>query len=172
MNIYVLSLKISSDDDKINYCYPGIFYSLEEAIDIGKIELYDFCCNYYDCNYVSKRQLYKFYNNKNLYYEFHISVVSGDRKRFNSSNEIMKYFNENINNVSEDQLYQFLLSLVQCENRYYRYDGKLKGGEIIPQAPKLECAFECRVYFNMESCGRRNEYIFEYTTDEDYKDLD
>ena len=58
MNIYVLSLKISSDDDKINYFYSGIFYSLEEALNIGKIELYDFCCNYYDCNDVSKRRLY------------------------------------------------------------------------------------------------------------------
>ena len=30
---------------------------------MGKIELYDFCCNYYDCEEVTKNKLHKFYNN-------------------------------------------------------------------------------------------------------------
>lgn len=171
MNIYVLYIKISSDDDSINYFYSDIFYSLEESIRIGKIELYDFCCNFYDCDEVSKQKLYKFYNNKNLYYEFQISVVSGNRKRFNTSNEIMKYFNKYIKYIPNNKLYDFLLSLVKCENRYYRYDGKLIGGEIMNQHPKFERVFSSRVYFSIESCKRRNWYIFEYTTsDENNKD--
>lgn len=174
MNVYVLSIKVESDNNEINYHCTDIFYSLEEAIKNGKIQLRDICADYYDIHRksVSKSRLYKFYNNKNLYYQFDISVVSGERKRFNTSNEIMRYFNKNINDIPNYQLYEFLLSLVECENRYYRYDGKLKGGEIMTQAPKLERAFASRVHFSMESCERRNWYIFEYTTDDDYKDLD
>lgn len=164
MHIYILSLKVSSDNNEINYFYNGIFYSLEEAINIGKIELYDLCCNYLDTDEVSKSRLYKFYNNKNLYYEFQISVVSGNRKRFNTSDEIMEYFNKYINHIPNNKLYDFLLSLVECDNRYYHYDGKLKGGEVIAQAPKLENVFASRVYFSIESCKRRNWYIFEYNT--------
>lgn len=162
MNTYILSLKVSSNDDKINYIYCDIFYSLEEAINIGKTELYNFCCDYFDTNEVSKNKLYKFYNNKNIYYEFQISIVSGSRKRFNTSIEIMEYFNRCINHIPNNKLYDFLLSLVEYDNRYYRYDGKLKGGEPKTQKPKLECAFSSRVYFSMESCKRRNWYIFEY----------
>ena len=164
MNIYVLTLYVSSDDNKINYRSNNIFYSLEEAINHGKIELYDLCCDWFDTDDVSKRKLSKFYNNKNLYYEFQVSIVSGNRKRFNTSNEIMEYFNKYINHIPYNKLYNFLLSLVECDNRYYRYDGKLKGGEIVVQAPKLENVFASSVYFSIESCKRRNWYIFEYNT--------
>ena len=167
MNIYVLSIKVEFDNNDVHYYCTDIFYSLEDAIKNGKIQLRDICADYYNISHksLSKNRLYKFYNNKKLYYEFQISVVSGDRKRFNTSNEIMEYFNNNINNIPDDQLYNFLLSLVEFENRYYKYDGKLIGGEIMAQAPKLERAFAYRVHFSMESCERRNWYIFEYTTD-------
>lgn len=166
MNIYVSSIKIISDDGKINYSSSAIFYSLEEAIESGKNELYDICCYYLaeKIDTISKNKLYKFYNNKNIYYEFQISVVSGNRKRFNTSTEIMEYFNKYIDHIPDNKLYDFLLSLVECDNRYYRYDGKLKGGEPKTQQPKLEYAFSSRVHFSMESCERRNWYIFEYNT--------
>ena len=167
MNIYVLSLRVLLDNEGINYSYTNIFYSLEEAIKIGKSELYDICANYYDSDEVSKNKLYKFYNNKNLYYDFQISVVSGSRKRFNTSNEIMEYFNKYIDKIPNHKLYDFLLSLIEYDNRYYKYDGKLKGSEPISQRPKLEYAYGCRVYFSIESCKRRNWYIFEYTINKD-----
>ena len=157
------------NDDKINYFYSDIFYSLDEAVRLGKLELYNFCCDYYDQEEVSKGKLYKFYHDKNLYYDFTVSVVSGSRKRFDTSDEVMEYFNKCIDHIPDNKLYDFLLTLVECVNRYYRYDGKLKGGEPVVQCPRLERAFARRVYFSMESCQRRNWYIFEYTTSKDYK---
>ena len=161
MNIYVLFIKVESEKYEINTAFNNIYYTLEDAISKGIIELKNICLDYYDINEISDNKLKKFYINKNLYYEFQISVINSNRKRFNTSKELMDYFNTNIKNISNNNLYDFLLSLVQYDNRYYNYKGKLIGSEPAAQIPNDCLGFI--VEFSYESCIRRQYYKFDYT---------
>lgn len=162
MNIYVLFIKVDNDKYNIHTSFNNIYYILEDAINDGIIELKNICLDYYNAEAVSINRLKKFYNKKDIYYDFTISVISPKRVRFNSSKELMNYFNNNIKNISNnEELYNFLLTLVQYDNRYYDYNAKLKGCEPVPQYP--EQSLGCVVDFSYESCIRRGYYKFDYT---------
>lgn len=58
------------------------------------------------------------YNNKK--YSIIIDTISTERKYFNNAEELMSYFNDNIKSISNKELFDFLLSLI---DRYtIRYD--------------------------------------------------
>ena len=90
-----------------------------------------------------------------------ISVISTDRKIFNTSKELMDYFNSNIKNISNNNLYDFLLSLVTSDDYTYDYEGNLVDHSIEVQCPALERVFSPNVEFDMESC-EQGKYTFEY----------
>ena len=161
MNIYVLFIKVESEKYEINTAFNNIYYTLEDAISKGIIELKNICLDYYDINEISDNKLKKFYINKNLYYEFQISVINSNRKRFNTSKELMDYFNTNIKNISNNNLYDFLLSLVDSITVLYDYFGNILYTHIDDASPIEENVYYSKIDFNEEDC-KKGIYTFEY----------
>lgn len=77
-------------------------------------EFYDI----YDRDPCNENELYEFVDKYITDFEFNVCVVSGDRKIFNTSKELMDYFNLKIKNISNENLYDFLLSLVQWDGLF------------------------------------------------------
>lgn len=101
-----------------NYFYA---YNLNKAIELGKIEF----IRYYN-NHKSKFSKISFseYMNK-LDYCFFIDIISGNRIEFNSYKDLKYYFDSNILNISNNELYDFLLSLIDFIYTAYDYNGNL-----------------------------------------------
>lgn len=157
-NIYICNINIEHKNYKNNVNI--ICYSIEEALHNSKIFMNDFY-ELYKEQYNDNLSLYDFYTNENTFYECTIDIVSGNRIRFNTSKELMDYFNTNIKNISNDNLYDFLLSLVVSETLYFDYKGNLQSSEINKQLPVNENVLIARVYFTEEDC-KNGKYIFEY----------
>lgn len=94
----------------------NISYSLEDALSIGKQEIRDYFYNIIYKNSdvdeipddITDEQLetsIKTNLDKNISYSILISIVSGNRIRFNTSKELMNYFNTNIKNISIKIIY-------------------------------------------------------------------
>lgn len=145
-NIFILNIRVNKKSGYPDYIDGGIFYTLEEAIQNG----IDSLNVYYKNNNRFIKNKDKFFKNKDYY--FSISIISTNRKRFNTSKELMDYFNTNIKNISNDNLYDFLLSLVVSDDRFYDYKGKLITSAPQKQYPKLESYCSSIVQFSMESC--------------------
>lgn len=131
----------------------GIAYNLKDAIAIGKNNLKD----YLDDNEIDIQDEL----NKNYSYAIVVSIISGNRIRFNTSGELMDYFNNNIDNISNDNLYDFLLSLVESDDYVYDYNGNFIFNIINEQCPLLEYIWDADVDFNEEDC-KQGKYTFEY----------
>ncbi len=160
-NIFILNIKLEFEDSDISYSNRFICYTLDEAIESG---IEDIKWQYNNISNtdtdITDIELENFIN-KITYFEFSIDIISGNRKRFNTSKELMDYFNTNIKNISNDNLYDFLLSLVESDRRLYDYKGNFISSEVSIQIPKDEYCIRSNVQFSMESC-RNGEYRFEY----------
>ena len=90
--------------------------------------------------------------------EIHVDVISCNRIMFESSEELKEYFNNNIDKIPNDQLYDFLLSLSDHETRIYDYNGNLLESDITLH-PNHNDVLGYDVNFTEESCSK-GEYIF------------
>lgn len=164
-NIYILNLTIAKNNYDCEFLDAivdnGIFYTLEEAISYGKWVFVNMACNEYDKEIITDKELDKFINDNKIEYRFIISIVSSNRKRFNSSNDIMDYFNSKIKFISNDNLFEFLLSLIENYNITYDYYGNIICEEPIQQYPKDSHVISSIVDFTIESCKNGN-YKFKY----------
>ena len=73
----------------------------------------------------------------------------------------MNYFNSNIKNISNDKLFDFLLTLVCSYDKIYNYKGEFIRNHIIDMCPRNELVFSNKVDFNEEDC-KKGIYEFEY----------
>ena len=149
--IYHVNIGVSNEEGYTRYFNYIYAYSLEEAIDKGKKELYNY---YIDSN--SKISFDDFM--KKLDYYFFINVISGNRLRFNTYKEINDYFTNKISKISNDKLYDFLLSLI--DHMYYAYDYTGKLLEYMGDLPMVENkVIIYDIAFTEEGC-LNNEYQF------------
>ena len=178
IHVYEYNGDITSNED---YCIRNkiiendIAYTLEDSIKIGKNSIRNYCYNkiYEDVSdedldnipdNITDDQFESFISNKlkeGNTYAIIISIISGNRKRFNNSKELMEYFNNNIKNISNDNLYDFLLSMVISEDRFYDYNGNYINTFIWDQCPLLESSWDAKIDFNEDDC-KKGIYTFEY----------
>ena len=147
-----------------------VFDTLEEAIDFGKNTIKEYCYNIiFDSirdedlpEDITDNQLDSFINSDiNIDYVILISMISKNRKTFNTSKELMEYFNNNIKQISNEELFDFLLSLIKEYNMIYNYNGTLRYTIISDQCPILEIGYSSEIDFNEEDC-KKGIYVFKY----------
>ena len=94
---------------------------------------------------------------KKIDYCLFVFTISGNRIQFNTIRELKDYFKNNILKISNDSLYDFLLSLV--EYNYCAYDYK---GNLIDNMAFLPNFNETVVYdieFTEDDC-KNGKYMF------------
>ena len=164
-NIYILNLSIAKNNWDCEFLDAvvdnEIFYTLEEAIEYGKYSFLNMIYNEYEKEIISKEELDNYIKDNNIEYIFRVSIVSNNRKRFNTTKELMDYFNSNINFISNDNLFNFLLSLIQYYNISYDYNGNIISEEPIEQYPENLNMTSSIVDFTVESC-KNGKYRFKY----------
>lgn len=152
-------------DDSINIIQYDVYDTLEEALENGKDAIRSDCYNNSNTTLKTENDYIEYLKSLkikyNMYYLIEISIISTNRKRFNTSKEIMEYFNTNIFNISNDNLYDFLLSLVESDDYVYDYEGNLLYHQIQDQSPILESGYSNDIDFDIESCKNR-KYTFVY----------
>lgn len=150
--IYNVQIDIRNKNGFSIYSNYFFAYSLDEAIDIGKHEFID----YYNNNKprFSKISFDDFM--KKLDYYFFINIISGNRIQFKSYNDLKLYLETHISNISNDELYDFLLSLIDHMYTAYDYKGNLIESDGIINIEDL-LAYDIK--FTEEDCKNR-EYKF------------
>lgn len=167
-NVYFLNLQIIPNNYECKYLDAvidyGTFYTLEEAISYG---IHSFKSVYMNnCN-VDKEptieEMEEFISKFNIEYRFIIHIVSGNRKRFNNSKELMEYFNDKISNVPNEELFDFLLTLISDYYIVYDYNGNKITGEADPPEFTDEDIYAYYLDFSPESCknGIINKFDFQ-----------
>ena len=63
--------------------------------------------------------------------------------------------------ITNDNLYDFLLSLVNCEYIQYDYNGDIVYSDIVHYSPLKEKVFSCNINFNEKDC-KNGIYTFSY----------
>ena len=147
-----------------NIIHAEVYDTFDIALENGKNAISDDCYNNSDIDLITENDYINYINamkENDTEYFICISVISTDRKIFNTSKELMDYFNSNIKNISNNNLYDFLLSLVTSDDYTYDYEGNLVDHSIEVQCPALERVFSPNVEFDMESC-EQGKYTFEY----------
>lgn len=148
--IFISSIHLKSQDISFNI-YD---FTLDDALNhaISHINTH---YNYYKDNYNSIDD-YLIKEDCAIY----INVLSCNRIKFESKLELKSYFDSNINTISNDRLYDFLLSISDHDTRCYDYYKNF-----IDSEQHLHCAntdiLAYDLKFTEESCSR-GEYIFEY----------
>lgn len=145
--------------------YNSFDNTLEDTVVWMKDKLESEFYDNYGLEPKSDEELYEFVNKYITDFEFNVCVVSGNRKIFNTSKELMNYFNLNIKNISNENLYDFLLSLVQWDGLSLDYKGNITGNCICEQYPINEHIIISDVKFSEKSCKKRN-YTFSYKDEE------
>lgn len=82
--------------------------------------------------------------------------------KFDNNKNLMEYYNNNVNNISNDNLFDFLLTLIDEYDINYDYKGNVISEEPQPQS------FGSRVMayhldFSPESCSKGIIYGFDYS---------
>ena len=143
----------------------GLYDTFDDALDGARIIIKTDCFNNSNIDLDKEEDYDNYLQNikieKNIVYTIFISVVSTDRKKFNTSKELMDYFNINIKNISNDNLYDFLLSLINYDEYIYDYNGNLLDHFIEKQYPLLERLISAEVDFDEDSC-KQGKYTFKY----------
>ena len=164
-NTYILNLTITKNNWECDFLDAivdnGIFYTLEEAISYGKWVFANMVCSEYDKETITNEELDKFIKDNKIEYKFIISIVNNNRKRFNNSKDIMDYFNSKINSVSNDNLFEFLLSLMEYYDITYDYHGNIICEEPIEQCLKDSYIISSIIDFTIEGC-KKGKYTFNY----------
>lgn len=162
--LYLTGVSKISDNGS-NIIQYDVYDTLEEALENGKDAIRSDCYNNSLKDLDTNNEILSFIKScKDLLdidYKIRISIVSTNRKRFNTSKEIMEYFNTNIKNITNDNLYDFLLSLVESDDYVYDYEGNLLYHQIQDQSPILESRYSNDIDFDIESC-KNGIYTFSY----------
>ena len=79
------------------------------------------------CQDITEEQKLDLFHEKVYGYQLRVRNVSPNRIRFESAKELADYYAEKLSDgtVTADNFYDFLLSLVQYEERFYDYKGRL-----------------------------------------------
>lgn len=101
------------------------------------------------------------YIKQGIEYGFFIQTNSFEKRIFENSNELMNYLNNNINKIPNEQLFDFLLSLVSCRNDWFDHIGRYIHGEIIKQPFINQSIFSADIDFNETDC-LKGIYTFKY----------
>lgn len=169
-NIYILNMRIIPNAFNCEYldCRFNseiIFYSLEDAIEYGKSEFVYMYNNYYNDSSnknPSIIDLEEFIKEKSIQYFFDIKIVSGNRKKFNTCAELMDYYNKHVKDIPNDNLFNFLLTLVDSYDISYDFKGNIISEEIIPQKFLKNDMVDYQFDFSPESCSKGIVYKFYY----------
>lgn len=136
----------------INY---SICDTLDDAIKKGIFFIKEYICNIIDkdIDELTDDTYSQLVNNSDkISYSINISVFSTNRKSFKTPKDLMKYFNNNIKNISYENLYDFLLSLVEYDSRLYNYKGEYRSNMIFGRQFLLEQPYAYNLEFTEESC--------------------
>ena len=120
--IYLCTVS-KQENDQSFILDTDVLDSFEDAMQFGKYIIESDCYNNEDKVEINNYD--KYITESALSYNILISEISKNRKRFNNSKELMDYFNTNIKNISNDNLYDFLLSLVNSIDNLYDYFGNI-----------------------------------------------
>lgn len=152
--MYLISALEYTNGIRSNIIKYSICNTLEEALLKGKYYIKEYVCDKFDMDIdeVSNTQYDQLIKIDNCTYILDISVFSTSRKNFNSPKELMDYFNSNIKNISNENLYDFLLSLVECDSRIYDYKGLYQNNLIFARQFLLEQPHAYDLSFTEESC--------------------
>lgn len=146
------------------------FYTEEEALEFGKEVLLELCCEELSentrVNSIPDKVFISFFVDKlskeNKSYEICIIVIGSERKRFITATELMVYFKTQVSKKWDgEELYDFLLSLVESVEKCYNYYGTFSHYNINPQYPRIGKDYEYVIDFNEDSC-MTGDYTFEY----------
>lgn len=153
--IYITNIQIKNKKGYPIYMNSFYSYDLEDAITKGKNELF----NYYNNHKPRFRKIsFDDYMEK-LEYCFFIDTISGNRIKFKSYFDLKEYYDQNILNISNNELYDFLLSLLEYMYSAYDYKGNLieSEGFFDDDIEKL-AVYEVR--FTEDGCSK-GEYLFD-----------
>lgn len=142
----------------------GLYDTHEDALQAGKNAIFDHCYNNSTKDLLTDEDVLEFINSEktmDIEYSIRISTVSTSRKKFNTSKELMEYFNTTIKSIPNNKLYDFLLSLVVSDDNVYDYQYNLLFNQIFEQCPMKEIGYSSNVDFNEEDC-KNGIYTFEY----------
>lgn len=137
-----------------------IHYSLKEAIDCGINQFAEAFYEKYEREPINN-ELENFIQSELTESTFIISVVSGNRLRFNTSKELINYFLDHVDRVDNENLYDFLLSLVESHELFFDYNGECISSDVTSQCPSEEWVWEAHIEFTEDSC-KEGKYIFSY----------
>lgn len=147
------------DDNGYQACAGGIYTNLEEAVQYECSELRSDMPHYYtDENAefmadTSEEQDKEMFRQKVTDYAFKIRVVSGKKVMFDSQQELAEYYAEEVSSgrLTEDNIYDFLLSLVCYEERYYDYEEYFLYSRIVRQELDGTTDYDVIPDFSMET---------------------
>ena len=140
---------------------PFVCYTLQEAINIGMSQFTDAFFDTHEREPIDNNELEKFIQENYRDLDFIIKVISGNRLRFRTTEELIYYFLNNIDNIDNENLYDFLLSMVESQELFFNYKGELEGVDFATQCPYEENGWNPKVYFTEELC-KEGKYTFAY----------
>lgn len=140
-----------------------ISYTLDEAINNGIRNFEEKFFNVFSRMPHDYQELYKFIEDSINEDDqiFMINIISGNRISFDTSKELIEYFNDNIDKISLENLYEFLLSLVESHDVFYNYKGERVNSDIESQRPVTENVWCPYISFTEDSC-QDGKYKFIY----------
>ena len=146
--IFISFVKLNSEDISFN----SYDFTLDNALDraISHINTH---YNYYKDNY---KDINDYLIQEDCY--IYIDVISCNRVKFKSKLELKNYFDLNINNISNNKLYDFLLSISDHDSRCYDYYRNLISSEQFLHCDNTDIlAYEIK--FTEDSCNK-GKYTF------------
>ena len=149
---------VTCGNNKLTFFNP---YSLEEAIESGKFHFIDIFKQKYDREPYNDNEFQDFIESDIKCPFFNISIISGNRLRFNTSKELITYFMNNINKINNNELFDFLLSFVDSYDMVYNYKGEFMNYIVSSQCPSEEYGWDAHIEFTEESC-KEGKFLFSY----------
>lgn len=109
---------------------------------------------------LSDEQEYEVFKEKVKDYSVKISVISSKHIQFESQKELAAYYAEQVagDELDEENIYDFLLSLVKCEERYYDIHGNYFRSRIVRQELDGTTEYDIVPDFSIETAKRVLEY--------------
>ena len=159
--IYISTLSFVRSKTKELKQFNTFYNTLEDSIKWMRITLEAEYYEVYERDSKDDDELNEFIEEYITEFDYDICVISGSRKVFNTSKDIMEYFNMNIKTIKNDKLYDFLLSLVQWDWLFMDYKGNIINNCIVEQDPINESTIINEIKFSEESC-KSGKYKFLY----------
>lgn len=147
------------DGERETYAtYSSMSNELNDAVNYACGELLGEMCKYFvdEKGFVAdltEEQELELFGEKVTDYSVKVSVISSNHIVFDSQQELAEYYAERVANdeLSEENIYDFLLSLVKCEERYYDIHGNLLRSRIIRQELDGTAEYDIIPDFSMET---------------------